>query len=93
MGSSFREAHLPQDFLLAPFLKTAVHRLVVGVILGKHVSLGAGVENPQHGLQDTSRGYRLAPRTPLENVLLRKMRSNSFPLGIRQADGHALFYV
>jgi hypothetical protein len=76
--------NLAQDLALAPLLKPAMHRVVVGVALGQQVPLRARVQNPQDGLQDGAGGYGLATRATLWDVLLGKMLPNSFPLFVAQ---------
>lgn len=61
-----------------------MHRLIVGVTLRQHVPLRARVQNPQHGLQDRTRRYRLASGAPLGDVFLRKVFPNPFPLFVAQ---------
>ena len=53
--------------------------------LRKHVALSAGIENPQHRLQYLARWNRLAARTIVGILLLRKMLPDQLPLRIRYA--------
>jgi len=75
-----RAQDVPQNFLLAPSLKTTMHRLVVWITLVTHMPLGDCVENPEHGVQKTARGNWLAPRARRENTPPKNPRE-SFPAG------------
>jgi hypothetical protein len=73
------------DLVLAPLLKAAMHRLVVRVGLRKHVPLRAGVQNPQRRLEYFAGWNRLAARTIVGVLLLRKMLPDQLPLHVRDA--------
>ncbi len=67
-----------------------MHSFVVRIALRQHVPLRTCVENPQYRFQHMTGGDRLASRTPIGNMLLRKMVPNAFPLFIRQPN-HSSF--
>ena len=71
-----------QDFVVAPSLKTAMHRFVIRIALRQHMPLRASVQNPQHGFKDLTRRDRLTAWASFDNVLFRKMISDTFPLQI-----------
>ena len=50
---------------------------VVGIALRKHVPLRTGVENPQRCFKHTTRGNRLAARSTVRDVVVRKMVSDA----------------
>ena len=77
--------NLAQHLALAPLLKSAMHRLVVGVTLGQHMPLRAGVQNPQDGLQDRSCRHRFAAGAAFGDVFLGKVFPNAFPLVVAQS--------
>jgi hypothetical protein len=70
--------HATQNLIAAPSLKAPMHSFVVRVALRQHVPLRACVENPQHRFEHTT--GRLAPRTFIDNFLLRKMIPDALPL-------------
>ena len=74
------DEHIPQNFVAAPLLKSAMHRFVVRIALRQHVPLGTGVENPENGFENTTGGYRLAASAIGRNMLLRKMFPDASPL-------------
>jgi len=84
--------NLAQHLAFAPLLEPAMHRLVVGVALRPQVPLRAGVENPEHGLQDRSRRNRLAACAALWDVFLGKVLENPFPVVVAQPH-HARTYT
>src|SRR5579885_343447 len=74
-----------QDLLPAPLLEPAMHRLVVGIALRKHVPLRAGVEHPQHRIEHFARRHRLASGAIIGMVFLGKMLPDPFPMRIAQS--------
>ena len=76
---------VPQHVLTAPLLEAPMHGLVVGKRLRKPVPLRAGVEDPQHRLEDRAGRHRLAARTIVRVVLLGKMFPNPLPVLIAQS--------
>jgi hypothetical protein len=76
--------HATQNLIAAPSLKASMHSFVVRVTLWQHVPLRACVENPQYRFKHTTRRSRLAPRTSIANILLRKMIPDAFPLLVRE---------
>jgi hypothetical protein len=64
-------------------LKASVHSFVVRIALRQHVPLRTCVENPQHRFGHMTGRNRLAPRTSIGNMLLRKMLPNALPLFVR----------
>jgi hypothetical protein len=76
--------YLAQHFVAAPLLKAPMHGLVVGIALRKHVPLRAGVQDPQHGFQNSARRDRFTTGTTVPNIFLRKVLANSLPLLIAQ---------
>ena len=79
-----------QNLVAAPSLKASMHSFVVRVALRQHVPLRTCIENPQHRFQHMTGRNRLASRTPIGNMLLRKMLPNAFPLFVRQQN-HSSF--
>jgi hypothetical protein len=77
--------HLAQHFFAALLLKASVHGFVVRITLGKHLRLRAGVENPQHRFQDSTRRDGLATGTTIRNTFLRKVLANPLPLLFAQS--------
>src|SRR5512143_2413169 len=61
-------------------LKSPMHRFVVRIALRQHVPLRTCVENPQDRFKHASCRDRLSSRTPVGNVLLRKMTPDALPL-------------
>ena len=61
-ASCTKPRKLAQHLALAPLLKSAMHRFVVGIALRQQMPLCARVQNPQDGFQNGSRRYRLASR-------------------------------
>jgi hypothetical protein len=82
--------HAPQNLVAAPRLKAPMYRFVVRIALRQHVPLRTGVENPQHCLKHLAGRYRLAARTSIGDMLLRKMFPNALPLFVRQPN-HSAF--
>src|SRR5579885_1621896 len=76
---------LAQHFTLAPLLKAAMDRLVVGIALRQHVPLGPGVQNPQDCFQDRPCGDGFAARPSLGDVFLGEMVPKPLPLFVAQA--------
>src|SRR5271155_5955114 len=72
--------NLTQYLAFAPLLKTSMDRLIVWIALRKHVPLRAGVQNPQHRVEYSSRRHRLAARTTIGKVLLGEVPPNPLPL-------------
>ena len=81
--------NLAQHFALAPLLKPAMHRFVVGIALRQQVPLCARVQHPEHRLQDRSCRHRRAARATLRDVFLGEMFPDPGPLVVAQAQ-HAL---
>ena len=75
---------LREHLALTPLLESPMDRFVVGIALRQQVPLRAGVQNPEHGVQDRAGRDRFAPGTVIRNVLLGKMLPNSVPLVIAQ---------
>src|SRR5512139_4312455 len=69
-----------QNFIATPSLKSPMHRFVVRIALRQHVPLRTCVENPQDRFKHASCRDRLSSRTPVGNVLLRKMTPDALPL-------------
>jgi len=69
--------HSPQNLDAAPSPKASMHGFVVGIALRKHVPLRTGVENPQRCFKHTTRGNRLAARSTVRDVVVRKMVSDA----------------
>ena len=67
-----------------------MHSFVVRIALRQHVPLRTRIANPQHRFQYMTGRNRLASRTPIGNMLLRKMLPNVFPLFDRQPN-HSSF--
>ena len=67
-----------------------MYGFIVRIALRQHVPLRTGVENPQHRFKNTARGNRLSTRTPIRNVLFRKMIPDAFPLPVREPN-HSTF--
>jgi hypothetical protein len=67
-----------------------MHRFVVRIALRQHVPLRAGVEYPKDGFKHQTRRYRFAPRSPIRNVLLRKMMPDAPPLLVGQPNHSSL---
>jgi len=80
-------------FALAPLLKAAMYRLVVGVALRKHVPLSAGVQDPQHRFEHFASRNRLSTWTIIRDVFLGKMLPNALPLFIGQSDHGRQLYA
>src|ERR1700745_2551630 len=80
-----------QNLVAAPSLKASMHSFVVRIALRQHVPLRTCVENPQYRFQHMAGWDRLASRTPIGNMLLRKMLPNALPLFVRQPN-HFLLY-
>jgi hypothetical protein len=76
---------IAQHVLMAPVLKAPMHGLVVGKRRRKPVPLRAGVEDPQHRIEDRARRHRLTTRTIVRVMLLRKMFPNPIPVLIAQS--------
>lgn len=72
-----------QNFAFTPLLDPAMHGLVVGIALREQVPLCAGIENPQHRLQDGSSRHRLAAGTTVRDVVPRENVPESVPIGRR----------
>ena len=83
---------LAQHLALAPLLKSAMHRFVVGIALWQQMPLCSRVQNPQDGLQNGSRRYGLASPATLGNLFLGKMLPDPVPLVVAQAQ-HELIYT
>ena len=79
-----------QNLVAAPSLKASMHSFVVRIALRQHVPLRACVENPQYRFQHMTGRDRLASRTPIGNMLLRKMLPNALPLYVREPN-HSSF--
>ena len=77
--------HLPQHLALTPLLEPAMDGLVVGIALRQEVPLSAGIQNPEHGLQDRSGRHGFAAGAAVREVLFRKVLPNPFPLVVTQA--------
>ena len=77
---------LAQHLSLTPLWKPAMDGFVVGITLGQQVPLRAGVQNPEHGLQDRSGRHGFAAGATVRDVFLRKMFSDACPLVIAQAE-------
>src|SRR5262249_8217742 len=73
-----------QNLIAAPSLKAPMHSFVVRVALRQHVPLRVCVENPQYRFKHTTRWSRFASRTSIDNILLRKMIPDAFPLLVRE---------
>src|SRR6266568_6689577 len=76
--------HSTQNLIATPSLKAPMHSFVVRMALRQHVPLRACVEYPQHRFQHTAGRDRLSTRTPIGDVLFRKMIPDAFPLLVRQ---------
>jgi hypothetical protein len=74
----------PQHFIVAPVLKAPMHGLIVRIALRQHVPLSTRVQNPRNRFQNSARRNRLPTRSPISNVLLRKVFPDAFPLLVRQ---------
>jgi hypothetical protein len=68
---------------LRPLLKSTVHRLVVRAGPRKHVPLGPRAEDPQYRLEHVESRNRLAARTIVGIVLLRKVLPDQLPRCVR----------
>jgi hypothetical protein len=73
-----------QNLVAAPSLKASMHSFVVRIALRQHVPLRTCVENPQYRFQHMTGRDRLTSRTPIRNMLLRKMLPNALPLFVRK---------
>jgi len=82
---------VPQHLALTPLLKPAMHCFLVRIALRQEMPLGAGVQNPEHGLQDRSGRHGFAAGMAVRDVLFREVLPNSFPLVVTQAK-HARTY-
>jgi hypothetical protein len=82
---------LAQHFVLAPWLKAAMDRLVVGIALRQHVPLGPSVQNPQDRFQDRPCGDGLAARPSLGDVFLGELVPNPLPLFVAQAQHERIY--
>ena len=78
--------NVAQHLAVAPLLKAAMHRLVVRVALRKHVPLRAGVQYPQHRLENSARGHGLATRSFRGEAFLREVLPYAFPLLVAQSN-------
>ena len=63
---------------------------IQALALRQRVPLRTCVENPQHCFEHMTGRYRLAPRTSIGNMLLRKMLPNALPLFVREPN-HSAF--
>jgi hypothetical protein len=61
---------IAKDLALAPLLKSAMHRFVVGTALRQQVPLPTRVQNPEHRFQDVACWHRFAPWSAFRNVFL-----------------------
>src|SRR5262249_19153629 len=84
--------HATQNLIAAPSLKAPMNGFVVRIALRQHVPLRAGVEYPQYSFENTSGRDRLASRTSIANILLRKMIPDAFPLLAREPN-HSTFIL
>src|ERR1700745_87652 len=83
--------NLAQNLVATPGLEAPMHSFVVRIALRQHVPLRTCVENPQYRFKHMTGRDRLASRTPIGNMLLRKMLPNALPLFVRQPN-HFLLY-
>lgn len=74
---------LPQHFAFAPLLEVAMHRLVMGRALLQQVPLRAGVENPEHGLQQWPAPVRACAPGGAPGCAPRENGPESVPIGHR----------
>src|ERR1700746_3760010 len=72
-----------QNLVAEPSLKAPMHSFVVRIALRQHVPLRTCVEYPQYRFKHMTGWDRLASRTPIGNMLLRKMLPNWLPLFVR----------
>src|SRR3974390_3081321 len=79
-----------QDFIAAPSLEAPMHRFVVRVALRKHMPLRTCVENPQDRFKHAPCRDRFSSRTPVGNMLLRKMLPDPVPLLVAEPN-HSTF--
>ena len=70
--------------------QAALHAAAHAMPLRQHAPLRACVENPQYRFEHTTGRNRFAPRTPIGNILLRKMIPDAFPLLVREPN-HSTF--
>ena len=77
--------HLAQDLVVTPLLESAMDGFVIRVALRQEVPLGAGVQNPEYGLQDRPGWDRLTTGSTVRHVLFGKLVSNPFPLIVAQS--------
>jgi len=75
---------LAQHLALAPLLEPAMDRFVVGIALGQQMPLRAGVQNPEHRVQDLASGHQFAAWACVRNVFLGELVPNPVPLVITQ---------
>lgn len=59
---------------------------VIRVALGQQVPLRAGVQVPEHRLQDTARGHRLTTWTTVRDLFFGEMLPNPVPFDRREAE-------
>lgn len=74
----------PQDLALTPLLDAAMDSFVVGIAPGEEAPLCAGVQNPEHRLQDRPCGDRSTARTTVRDVFFGEVLPNPVPLVIAQ---------
>src|SRR6266705_2750386 len=79
-----------QSLVATPSLKAPVHSFVVRIALRQHMPLRAGVENPQHRFKHAPARNRFTTRTSIDNMLLRKMIPDAFPLLVGEPN-HSAF--
>jgi hypothetical protein len=77
---------LPQHVALAPLLKPAMDGFVVGIALRQQMPLRAGVQNPEHGLQDGSGRDGFAAGPSVRDVPLQENVRESVPIGHHAAE-------
>ncbi len=64
---------LPQHLALTPLLESAMDGFVVRIALREQVRLGAGVQNPEHRLQNRSGRHGFAAGSAVRDVLFREV--------------------
>lgn len=77
---------VPQHLPLTPLLEAAMDGFVVGITRRQQVPLCAGVQNPEHGFQNGSRGDGFAAGARVREMFFGEVFPNPVPLVIAQAE-------